>query len=262
MKSRLAIILIALATTSSAFAQANPGFTRVLFPVALYDDVRGAGGSIWRTSFSIVNVGSEPAQLAVPHACINCQSGARALRPNVTYSAVPVPGRDGIPGSFLFIDEDQAESVRFGVNVRDVSRQADNLGVEIPVARERDFRSDRITLLRIPRDDRYRYHLRVYAFNDTQVTINVYEESESIPNGESLPADLLLGTTSVSLVNTARQFQFAYPSFGQATSLPGIAGTSERPVRIDVVPAPGVRVWAFLTITNNVTQDVTVVSPQ
>jgi hypothetical protein len=259
----MAVFLFALSTAASVSAQVPEGFTAVLFPLALYDDVRGASGSLWRTTFSIVNVGFEPAQLAVPHACINCSSGALALRPNITYNTVPVEGRDGIPGALLFIDEDQAENVRFGVNVRDVSRQADNLGVEIPVARERDFRTDSITLLRIPRDQRYRYHLRLYSLNGGQATVTAFEETETLPGGElGFPDDVQLGTTTVTMVNNAKQFRFAYPYFAQLTTIPGLSGNSERSVRIDVVPAAGVSVWAFLTITNNITQDVTVVSPQ
>jgi hypothetical protein len=186
-------------------------------------------------------------------------------RPNLTYDIVPIEGRDGIPGSFLFIDEDQAENVRFGINVRDVSRQEDNLGVQIPVVRENEFR-ERIELLRIPRDARYRYHLRIYSLQSGDVTVRTFEESSAIPNAETgVPDDLQLGVSTLNLRNTARQFVTSYPSFGEITTIPGLSGGDDGDdddfVRIDVSAGPGMRVWAFLTITNNVSQEVTVVSP-
>jgi hypothetical protein len=262
MNNRIAALLFALAAATSTFAQAPAGFTRVLFPIVAYDDVRGASGSLWRTSLAVVNIGHEPAQLASPHVCINCSAiGARALRPNLTYDLVPIDGRDGIPGAFLFIDTDQAENVRFALNVRDVSRQEDNVGVQIPVVRENEFR-ERIELLRIPRDSRYRYHLRLYALQDGEVTIRAYEEQSAIPNGEAaLPDDVEIGATTTTLRNTARQFVTSYPAFAQVTTVPGLSGDSDVPVRLDITAAPGMRVWAFLTITNNASQDVTVVSP-
>jgi hypothetical protein len=134
--------------------------------------------------------------------------------------------------------------------------------VQIPVAREDDFRNDRVELLGIPRDSRYRYHLRIYSLQPGQVTVSAYEESSAIPNTETgLPDDLQVGTTTVELRNTARQFVSSYPAFAQLTNVPGLSGDGARSVRIEIVPAQGMRVWAFLTITNNVSQDVTAVSP-
>lgn len=262
MNNRIAAVLFALVTATSVFAQAPSGFTRVLFPIVSYDEIRGANGSRWRTELAVVNIGTEPAQLAVPHVCINCATGGgRALRPNLTYDHAPIEGRDGIPGAFLFVDEDHAENLRFGINVRDVSRQDDNLGVQIPVVREDEFR-ERIELLRIPRDSRYRYHLRIYSLQAGDVTVRMFEESSAIPGAETgAPDDLQLGLATVNLRNTARQFVTSYPSFGQLTTIPGLEGDDEDPVRIDITAGPGMRVWAFLTITNNVSQDVTVVSP-
>jgi hypothetical protein len=266
MNNRIAAVLFALVTATSVFAQAPAGFTRVLFPIVSYDEIRGANGSRWRTELAVVNIGTEPAQLAAPHACINCATGGgRSLRPNLTYDIVPIEGRDGIPGAFLFIDEDQAENVRVGINVRDVSRQEDNLGVQIPVVRENEFR-ERIELLRIPRDARYRYHLRIYSLQSGDVTVRTFEESSAIPNAETgVPDDLQLGVSTLNLRNTARQFVTSYPSFGEITTIPGLSGGDDGDdddfVRIDVTAGPGMRVWAFLTITNNVSQEVTVVSP-
>lgn len=263
MKSRISALLFALVIASSLAAQTAEDYTRVLFPIVSYDDLPGANGSLWRTSLSVVNVGAEPAQLGIPHVCINCRT-ARALRPNLTYAFVPIPGSEGIPGSFLFVDKDDEPNLRYGISVRDVSRQDDNLGVEIPIARERDFRTDRISLLNIPRDDRYRYHLRLYSLQSGQVTITTYEEAGTIPNGEgTLTTDAPLGTMTATIMPPSpRDFRSSYPGFASVTDIAGLSGTHERLARLDIVPAPGVTVWAFLTITNNETQDVTVVSPQ
>jgi len=130
----------------------------------------------------------------------------------------------------------------------------------VPFARESDFSADRIDLLGIPTDARFRKTLRIYSLDPvaTDVEVREYVEPESsILTGVPIEsvADTLVGTTTVHLAASASRF--AAPAYAELGSLPSsTTGT----VRLEIRPlAPGTRIWAFLSLTNNETQAVTIV---
>lgn len=152
----------------------------------------------------------------------------------------------GNPGRFIFVNEMDIDSLSMNLRVHDVSRSALNFGTEMPIVREREFKLNRITLLGVPTDARFRNTLRVYSTDPTALLVTV---------GNRAP--VAMGTARGS-----DPFEPAYASFGD---FPVDAGTVRVTITVDpivtLLPVE-IPIWAFMTVTNNDTQAITTITPQ
>ncbi|HEY8183628.1 MAG TPA: IPT/TIG domain-containing protein, partial [Thermoanaerobaculia bacterium] len=136
-------------------------FEPVLFPIAFSGP--GAFGSLWQTEIDLRNENDYPLTLSsasIFTMCVflPCNPDRRLPR----HSTVRVNFLN-IPNGYIELIPRQAEpAVHFGVLVKDMSRQAEALGAEIPVVREKDFFGRPLELLNVPTDLRFRVALRVY----------------------------------------------------------------------------------------------------
>ncbi len=227
----------------------DPAFYEpMLFPVAFSGP--GAFGSDWTTQIYLRNENEYPLPF-LPLDVFNlgcrlfeCHSFPPA-HGTTTSGAFNAPN-----GVVVFVPRQGAPKVHFGVLVRDLSRQAQSLGTGIPVVREKDFFDRPLELLNIPTDPRFRVALRVY---DLGAPIGIHFTIQPLSSDETL-------------VDT---FVFPAghdPSYAQISDLvaayPQLAGKG--PLRITVeAPVPGnPTLWAFVSVTNNETQQVTTISPQ
>lgn len=128
------------------------------------------------------------------------------------------------------------------LRVRDTSRQASSAGVEVPVVQLSDFTNDRIVLMGVPADPRFRKMLRVYSLEPGGVFANLTY------NGQSVGPIFLKPSTNI--------FEPAYTELDDfPTNLP--PGST-----IEVTLSSPKRIWAFISVTNNDTQEITLISPQ
>ena len=128
------------------------------------------------------------------------------------------------------------------LRVRDTSRQASSHGVEVPVVQLSDFTNDRIVLIGVPADPRFRKTLRVYSLDSGSVFANLSF------NGQSVSPIFLKPSASI--------FEPAYTELDDfPTNLP--AGST-----MEVSLTSPNRIWAFISVTNNDTQEITLISPQ
>lgn len=255
---------------AAASATAQPaGFEKVLFPILIHSATQapGAFGTQWVTDVSVLNAGSTPVHLAGLYTCFLCRT-EQPLQPGVTYSIVPTPTSDNVGGAFLFVDSASAGLLRFALRVRDVSREADGFGSEVPVVRTQAFRADGVSLLGIPNQPNLRLMLRMYALDAAggDVRVRIYEQrvALAIHLYDPMPADTLSAERTYTLSNVhpalSGDLLDNFPAYAQAADLPM---PSTPLVRIDIEPiTPGLRVWAFASATNNTTQQVTVISPR
>jgi IPT/TIG domain len=154
---------------------------------------------------------------------------------------------EGTPGRFVYIPRNDP-AVVMNFRAYDVSRDAHNFGVEIPVVRGREMRTDPIRFLGVPTDPRFRSTLRIYATAATivEVRYGTTEHFLSLEPGENL-------------------FE---PAYAQFTRFPVGADTIDVTVELieALPPLPGFPppppIWAFLTVTNNDTQAITTITPQ
>jgi len=153
---------------------------------------------------------------------------------------LPVTGSAaGVIHPVLRIDTVNANS-----RIRDLSRGALNAGTEVPVVRENDFK-DRIRLLNIPTGKNYRTLLRVWA------------------SGEPVKMFLFDMDQVASLVSSPAPLKPAQGGllYGTADLTPFFDGPYDH-LDVTVHAGAATRIWAMVSITNNDTQQVTVISPQ
>lgn len=235
----------------------DPGeaFDRILLPIYL-PPTPGAFGSEFVTWFEMWNKENGPDVMVygVPHVCppILCVPPPDPRSPYTlihSSNATFIQPFEGTPGRIVFVAKERASAVAATLRVYDRSRVSSTLGTEIPVVHDRDFHADTIALLGVPLDSRFRNTLRIYsatpAETDVKVTI-----------GDS--------TSVVHLAPGADLFQPAtatFTAFPPPLSGGSDAGFVTRRVTIEPLVA-GTRIWAFISVTNNETQQITVISPQ
>lgn len=148
-----------------------------------------------------------------------------------------------------------ARDVIVKVRVHDTSRDSSGFGVEIPAVSDLDFAST-VRLPGIPTDPRFRATLRIYAYDATNcgpVTLRVRDNADGA----------LLATVPVALA-VDHALPETFPASAQVSLDPIIAPLRDHPrLRIDLADSDAVRpIWAFASITNNQTQEITLVTPQ
>lgn len=261
---------IVLRSTQLSLPQpATEDFEPVLLPIALVD-TPGALGSLWRTHFTFYNAGDEPLvgmgafDLAYPFysGCffpICPEPDTIAPRASARLF-IQQPG--GPPGVLLWIRKDRIAGVAFELRVQDISRQATTWGTEVPVVRTGDLHSSTLRLVNVPLDARFRQALRLYdlsASTSPAVLVRFIDaDVDRVLHEAVIPL-----TTLPSLDDLYRGFRLfpAYADIGNVADLPQLADSAR--VHIEVEPlAPDMRFWAFVSVTNNETQHVTLVTPQ
>jgi len=128
--------------------------------------------------------------------------------------------------------------------IRDLSRSAQTAGTEIPVVRENDFR-DRVRLLNVPTGANLRGLLRVWTTGEPA-------------NSFFLSADQVPTFAPINPPLAPVQGGLRYGTY----DFSGFLGTSIDHLDLSIGVPNGTRVWAMVSITNNDTQQVTVISPQ
>jgi hypothetical protein len=242
----------------------------LLVPVLVNREIPGAFGSLWMTRFAAANTGATP--LIVHGAAPACNTDCVGPITDITLAAgeslsfLPYTTME-VPGKFIRVDANRAADLYVNLRVQDLSRQASTWGTQVPVVREGAAATARIELLDVPSAGDFRSLLRVYDFDPSpghSVTVRVYRSRQlsDVPSADELLQEtpLLLRVPSDPAM---------YPGYGEldisGLHIPprqGSAPTSVVPVRIEIVPAsPGLRFYAFASVTNNATQHVTIVAP-
>lgn len=230
----------------------DPAFYEpLLIPVAFTGS--GAFGSQWTTEVSLRNENDFPLEVlplnSLSPECNLISLGKCAGNPPARSTAV-IDALSAPQGLLTYLPRQAAPKVHLGLLVRDLSRQAQSLGTQIPVVREKDFFDRPLELLNVPTDPRFRVSLRVYDLGT--------------PNGIHCTIQPLSGDET--LVDT---FVFPAghdPSYAQISDLvatyPQLAGKGPLRITIDPPIAGNPTLWAFASVTNNDTQQVTAISPE
>ncbi|MEO8379209.1 MAG: hypothetical protein ABI779_06055 [Acidobacteriota bacterium] len=264
------IAAILVLTSVVVFPAAHAGepveYTRFLIPV-YSPDLPGAFGSLWQARTWLRYSGDVDADIVPRPFCfgIQCPLGG-VLEPG--WPSVPFQTLAGFPESAILVHVDSryASRVTFESRIRDLSRSSESAGTEVPVIREDRIANAPVYLLNVPLDVWFRHTLRVYALPEIEspeVEIRYFRQPDD--SGSRLDLDITLLKAERLHLRTRRDFPTyqLYPSVGEVGNFqlaPELAG-QER-IWIEVVPVtPGLRIWAFASVTNNETQEVTLVTP-
>jgi hypothetical protein len=224
---------------------ADADFERVMFP--LNYDGPGAHGAEWRTRITVrndapVETWTEPS-LKAPF----LSPGERAT--------FPTEARDG--GAFLYVPRGLEPDLVYASHIFDASRMQSTIGTEMPVVRAEDT-SHEIKLLNVRVGEGYRSLLRIYDFDATPMRdVNVVIARAEPP---VVFRRVTLGPGIVCLVPPCRQ---PAPTFAtlDLSAIPELQGETAVDVTISAL-ANDARLWAFVSVTNNETQQVTLWTPQ
>ncbi len=269
---RLIVLVVFLGMAGALQAATAPqdvpmrdAFERVMIPLAHSEDASGRFGSIWLTEVFARNDGSgfvaveqRPGEDCILAVCPQPILEARS-------TAGLVLGAFPHGGAFVYVARPHNDEIHFQARVWDVSREADTWGTELPVVRESEFLDGAFPLLNIPVADRFRSTLRIYessGVEGTLVRVRVFP----------LQGDTLLGQTTVALSMgeggfMPDPFNPEFPpnppmvQLDLLTLFPQIVAYDR--IRLEIEPVtPGLRLWAFVSVTNNETQQVSLITPQ
>jgi hypothetical protein len=262
---RLALLSLLFAT--AAIGQAAP-FGSVLLPIFLDEPVHGALGSVWTSQLSMHNSGSSSSLIewcsgnpATNTACILILLPEADLEPGETQHVLPAfypPPSGATPGRVVFFYPKDIDQLAFNLRVSDTSRDALSAGTELPVVRDKDFRTATTRLLNIPIDPRFRLTFRLYQMNSGggDYTLRVFDEATST----------LLGSTAVHIDSPdigLLQLEPGYLELGDVGTLVPAGTKLPAAIQIEVEPlTAGSTFWTFVSVTNNSTQQLTLVTPQ
>ncbi|HET7436672.1 MAG TPA: hypothetical protein VFN10_18330 [Thermoanaerobaculia bacterium] len=249
-------VVLMLAVVAPAAAQ-PAALETILLPVHIAGaPLQGANGSRWTTDLAIHNAGPaevilgpcgvpSPLPSACPPSYFSVLAGETLRNHAVGFTDA------GVNGRLLHVRAELASQLAFSLRVRDLARAAEDDGTELPVVRGEAFRTGTVRLIDVPLAPTSRVLLRVYDLDDRgdgQVRVRVISDDGAIADHPLL---------------------IAASGYGHPGGLPFAPGYGALPlegsgnVRVEIEPiTPGLRLWAFATVTNNATQHVTVVSPQ
>ena len=263
-------VLPFLALLIAVAANAQPSaadYEQVLVPITS-TDIAGLNGSRWITETWIANTSNEAADVLGPYLSpitsppiavpLHLPAGSSMALPQ-PQSLAPQPGREG---ELLGVPRVLGRKIAFNSRVHDTSRQAQTLGTELPIVRENEF-ADSVMLLNVPGDSRYRLLLRIYTrTSDASVRVRAEPPSGAVPVIDPpilalfervihLDAPASSGAAgSIASFGVPGYAQIAIPTFGVPMQ-----------IRVTAESGSANNIWAFLSITNNDTQDVTLVTP-
>jgi len=236
------------ATATLHYYSATDDWMPLLLPIAALN-VPGANGSLWTTESVLVNLGTESIDVLrvfpFPVSSSHVKAGARQ-----PLDFVWQPGG----GALIWVPRWALGSLAVNSRVSDVSRQSQTWGTELPVVRGDQFATT-VTLINVPTAPRFRNMLRVYIPNffsfrfrligkplDGDQTL--FDITRDIQMPHLAPPDVTPGLPASAAIDLA-----TLPNFHAADRL-RLTITSDVPV------------WAFVSVTNNETQHVTLVTPQ
>jgi hypothetical protein len=245
--------VVEVATAALFYAPPRPvpsTVERVLFPVL--DSVSGAHGSNWISEVVLANpnpwtvydIGQiHPIRCAILPCFTRLQPG----------SIMAFEGRSFPRGVALLLPRGESERLSFSLRVRDTSRVSEGFGTRVPVVRERHMlRNHPVTLLDVPREPKYRVKVRFYALAP------FFEE---VPVGTLTIVDQATGARTQQQVTFARaedDVDERQPAFAELDLPTGAAGQR---VSLYLQPPAESLAWGFASVTNNETQQVTIVTP-
>lgn len=239
----------------------SEAFDPLLFPIFL-PPIPGAHGSEFRTTARLWNKSATETITLYGYdrtcSLIDPPIGPEtpmALAPRDKQALRLWPECSSTVGRLLYVPKGD-HNVAASLRVWETSRQAENHGVEIPVARIEDFSTDSIALVDVPTDPKFRLTLRVYGRNRGETLVNLWYGSGS----GTCCADTW---NSLQLPMQAGRNIFE-PSYAVFTDFDPAEGFPPFPETINVLVQShdGHPIWAFLTVTNNETQHITTITPQ
>jgi len=264
--SLLSLLLLSLIAAPISSADDNPAdYTAALIPLVSHG-LPGAHGSVWDSELHIFNASDQHLRLlgAMEDIQVLPVDLSIGVGPRETRGVVLSPREPGVDGAFLYVPNTHLGAAKMSLRVRDTSQNATSLGDDVPVVRAEQA-AQTLTIFNVPIDPKYRATLRIYGFTPAPmpVRVTVYSEDLDTPLSDSVVA--LHGVLTTVYVPFPPHP--AYAAFDPLTDIVRHGADRSR-VRIEissfvsVITPPPTPIWAFVSLTNNETNQVTIVTPK
>lgn len=226
----------------------------------------GAFGSLWVSELSFhLDSSDSAAVFPLRDPCrIGCDSPfiiTGTIPPGKTYEPSLLIAMDN-PGYLLHIETRALPELAIVHRVRDVSRSDESLGTEIPVVHEGELLRERIVLIGIDTEQGFRRMLRIYDADTSGTTFSIRLFGNRF--GEKrMVGELEVQPSSPPAYEANLGFPI-HPGYAQIDLEKAFEDIDQYvDLRLEIEPrSPQTRYWTFLSITNNTTQQVTLVTPQ
>jgi hypothetical protein len=255
---------VAVALCICAATARATDFAKVLLPVVIQSPVAGAYHSLWATRFTISNPSNTSFFVVgydaeCPITCV----GDGYILPHTTFAPMSFETDPSAPGILLRVETSGVDKLGYELRVQDLSRDAETWGTEIPIVKESHALTSVSELLDVPLDPRFRDMLRMYDFDPAAGHSVLVRYIAVDPNSRST-------WNTNSTVLAEKTYFFSVPDrvgVPGYVAVPDIANTPELSgysrLRVEVTPlTSALRYWAFVSVTNNATQHVTLITPQ
>ena len=242
-----------------------------MLPITVADR-HGAYGTRWSSRFEAV-LDTEFSYPLAPFAFAGCDVFSPSSFPcsdpvvlvkgRLLHLAFAPTGPDDTEGQFIYIQRGVGGNVSLSLKLIAETTNGTSDIVEIPIPRERDFRSSAFSIMDVPAPsaDR-RLALRIYGNDPVAGGLVRVRVLEGYPVERVIRDD----------VYTLGVVQRYYTRFESPLPLrPPIAvaffnaafDSTGQPLRFEIMPiSPALQVWAFVSTTNNVSQHVEIFTPQ
>lgn len=249
---------------------ASNEFERILIPVYRYKPFDGAMGSRWSTRFTVVNGADEPVQVyGYDYGCRIGGCGPEPpMPPGIEFSPA-VLGRwtDFLPARFIYVERSNLHLLSMALTIEQLNGD-DPEKERLPIVRESDWFVDKKSFVGLQLSPSVRFNLRLYdrSQQPNRIRVKIYATRPRMTAylDFSDPGDVVLSEMDVPLFAPPAYELFYYPAYAEIPdlvrdlSMQRIGG-----IRIEVAPTiPGQRFWALLTVTDNQTNAVQVITAQ
>jgi hypothetical protein len=223
------------------------------------------------TTLVLTNTSAAPIDVQGPHGdCqLTCPQPVRVpfLRPDTTVNVESMVASQSIPAAFLRTKPGDAIHLNTTLRTQDISRANETWGTTLPIVRERDLFASTFGLTGIATDPQFRSILRIYDVDATtppQARVRIYRvrPGASVKNPPTFADELLQELTPVFALPQDDFSRFWFPGYAQIPLSIDEELVAAGQIRIEIEPLDGrAEYWAFVSVTHNETQHVTLVLP-
>jgi hypothetical protein len=250
---------------SAGQAQETPEMERVLLPVTVRG-VAGAFGTSWTTDLWVrVDTGGRNVSIRplFPITACDppCPDGFGPVLAPYSYPIDFIRTHAGeTAGSLMYVQRELSDDVHLSLRL---SNGRSGVPVELPVVRARFFTNKTLHIMGIPVQPSSRAMLRVYGIDPASLTsihVKGYSEDSGVANTQVLDMTVPLSVVQTLYAQGGNPIALRPPV--AEVYLNGVVGSPLASLRLELDPVgPAVRIWAFVSVTDNANQAVTLRTP-
>jgi hypothetical protein len=250
---RYSFAIALLLAAASAFA--NPSGDYMLLIPINPGTVPGAAATQWTTSVWVTNTSDVDAP-------VDCEKQpCQVVKAHTTAKIADIPFATPHQGFYLgfssnFLHPIPAGALYVEERVTDSSTAARSAGTEVPLVRMSALLNATIAMPHVPVNGHSRSRLRIYGAGNGTVTVRVI--------GVTSNQELLKMTVALTGEDPAKIPQVPFrrwPAYSELALPDSYAGNTDDAVRVEITPADGDPIWAFVSVTDNDSQQFTIISP-